>query len=282
MSGKLTPMKRYKSRLDEIRAVLSKDFEETSLNRVEPKSRSFFSQSYYDGGGMTKGVDSDFVMLFKSRKDRANRIARIPADEGLSLGLSFEYEGLPQDEAKVRGSVKYGGFLTYGDWMPASDLGASAKTFLIESAAAKSETEYADCFARNFMGKSLGLSRAFEDASGGLRAALKKLRKDSGLDAMMEESKVLDSLISKARSKAEKATAASREATEAARLRRELEEAERALRRRHAEECERVGLSELEAKSFELSNRIIETDKKLKADSAKASEAVPNFVKRRM
>jgi hypothetical protein len=86
MSTEMTPMKRYSTGLTTLKNNLTSICEKTELNKTAPKSN-------YDGG-YSKGVASDYVLIFKDKYSDA------------SFALVFEYIGLSADKQRVVGSVK--------------------------------------------------------------------------------------------------------------------------------------------------------------------------------
>lgn len=86
MSTEMTPMKRYSTGITTLKNNLNSICEKTELNKTAPKSN-------YDGG-YSKGVASDYVLIFKDKFSDA------------SFALVFEYIGLPADKQRVVGSVK--------------------------------------------------------------------------------------------------------------------------------------------------------------------------------
>jgi hypothetical protein len=91
----LTPMKRYKTILDNFRSHVSLCADIYSLNKAESKSipYPFVRGDKYE----TKGVENDFVLIFSSKETK-----------GLSFALSFTYIGKEKEQQTVRGSVKFG------------------------------------------------------------------------------------------------------------------------------------------------------------------------------
>lgn len=92
----MTPMKRYKTTLDNFRNIVKSigGVKEVNLNKSESKSIPWPFQQ--NNKSETKGVESDFIMFFKS--------SYISSD--ISFGLAFNYIGLPAEEHNVTATVK--------------------------------------------------------------------------------------------------------------------------------------------------------------------------------
>lgn len=91
MTQDLTPMKRYNTNMQEFKSLLAYHrFVETTLNKSSAKSN--WHQGDYT---VTKGVESDFILIFQSKEANHN-----------SLALSFDFLGLPLEEQTVRASIK--------------------------------------------------------------------------------------------------------------------------------------------------------------------------------
>lgn len=86
MSSEMTPMKRYSGGLTSLKNNLSSITYATELNKSSPK--------YNSHTGRTKGVDSDYILIFKDKHSDA------------SFALVFEYMGLTAEDQRVVGSVK--------------------------------------------------------------------------------------------------------------------------------------------------------------------------------
>lgn len=86
MSTEMTPMKRYSTGLTSLKNNLNSITIKTELNKTASKSNH--------EGGTTKGVDSDYILIFKDKYSDS------------SFALVFEYIGLPADKQRVVGSVK--------------------------------------------------------------------------------------------------------------------------------------------------------------------------------
>lgn len=86
MSSEMTPMKRYSGGLSSLKHNLRSITFTTELNKSSPK--------YNSHNGRSKGVDSDYILIFKDKHSDA------------SFALVFEYMGLTAEQQRVVGSVK--------------------------------------------------------------------------------------------------------------------------------------------------------------------------------
>lgn len=91
----LTPMKRYKTAIDNLRSQVSGHSHEFTLNKSESRRIPWvFSRSdKYE----TKGVEADFIMIFESLENK-----------GFSFALTFTYMDKAPEDQLVCGSVKFG------------------------------------------------------------------------------------------------------------------------------------------------------------------------------
>jgi len=86
MSSEMTPMKRYSGGLTTLKHNLRSVTNTTELNKSAPK--------YSSHNGYSKGVDSDYILIFKDKYSDA------------SFALVFEYIDLTAEQQRVVGSVK--------------------------------------------------------------------------------------------------------------------------------------------------------------------------------
>lgn len=91
----LTPMKRYKAAIDNLRMQVSDYSHEFTLNKAQSRSIPwvFARSDKYE----TKGVEADFIMIFESLENK-----------GFSFALTFTYMDKAPEEQLVCGSVKFG------------------------------------------------------------------------------------------------------------------------------------------------------------------------------
>lgn len=86
MNTEMTPMKRYSTGITILKNNLNSITFKKELTKTASKSNH--------EGGMTKGVDSDYILIFKDKYSES------------SFALVFEYIGLPAEKQRVVGSVK--------------------------------------------------------------------------------------------------------------------------------------------------------------------------------
>lgn len=92
----MTPMKRYKTTIDNFRDIVRNvdGVREINLNKSESKNIPWPFQQ--NGKSESKGVESDFIMFFKKSSD----------SNDVSFGLAFNYIGLPTEEHNVTATIK--------------------------------------------------------------------------------------------------------------------------------------------------------------------------------
>lgn len=95
MSKEITPMRRYSTLVDQMKKNIAPYFNEVGLNKVDPKYKGFRG-SYWrdDEPSYTKGVDSDFILIFQNK------------GMAISFALSFNYINLPKEMQTVVATVK--------------------------------------------------------------------------------------------------------------------------------------------------------------------------------
>lgn len=91
----LTPMSRYKTGMTTLRHQMSAYSEELRLNKAQSKSIPYPFDRY--GKVSTKGVESDFIMIFKDKQNKE-----------VSFALIFDYINKTADQQMVFGSIKFG------------------------------------------------------------------------------------------------------------------------------------------------------------------------------
>lgn len=104
----ITPMKRYKTAIDNLRSQVSDHSHEFTLNKAESRRIPwvFARGDKYE----TKGVEADFIMIFESLENK-----------GFSFALTFTYMDKAPEDQLVCGSVKFGDEFDqtrYGEPMP--------------------------------------------------------------------------------------------------------------------------------------------------------------------
>lgn len=90
----MTPMKKYSAIIDEFKKhikIVDKNINVFSLNKSNPKSIPYSFD--HDNRGYTKGVESDFILIFKNKDD-------------VSLGIVFNYIKLKPEEQTVSVTIK--------------------------------------------------------------------------------------------------------------------------------------------------------------------------------
>lgn len=87
MSKDITPMKRLSTQLDTLKSTIAPYFRSYSLN----KSSGHYNPTTWE---RSKGVESDFLLIFKSLKSDA------------SFAFRFNYMGLSKDEQTIETSIK--------------------------------------------------------------------------------------------------------------------------------------------------------------------------------
>lgn len=153
----LTPMKRYKTAIDNLRSQVRGHSHEFTLNKAESRRIPwvFARGDKYE----TKGVECDFIMIFESLENK-----------GFSFALTFTYMDKARDEQLVCGSVKFGDELDqtrYGEPMPLEKFKESLnelnkKLTAIEN---KSYDEIINLFSEVFLQTTFSLADDIEKAS---------------------------------------------------------------------------------------------------------------------
>lgn len=90
MKKEMTPMKRLSTNMQQLRKHLKPFFTEISLNKTESKYN-------YSSMEKSKGVDSDFLLIFESNENKQ-----------LSCAFEFSYFNLDVSQQKVTASIKNG------------------------------------------------------------------------------------------------------------------------------------------------------------------------------
>lgn len=171
----LTPMKRYKTAIDNLRSQVSGYTHELTLNKAESKSIpwAFSRGDRYS----TKGVECDFIMIFESLETK-----------GLSFALTFTYMDKEQEDQLVRGSVKFGDDdhqVTYGEEMNLEKFKLSLNKLnkqLNELEFHKNFDEIIDAFSVEFLKKPFSIAAAVETAEQEINLFTNKKRAELELD----------------------------------------------------------------------------------------------------
>lgn len=94
----MTPMQSLKPQFDKFKSILPEVFKEVSLNKS--KDRTYVSTFCGDRQvHEMKGVKSDFIKTFK---------AKLSDENSYSIGFSFKYLGVAENEYTVQVSLKVG------------------------------------------------------------------------------------------------------------------------------------------------------------------------------
>lgn len=94
----MTPMQLLKNQFDQLKSVLPSTFKETALNKVEP-STEVVGFCGVNTEYNKKGVKSDFIKTFK---------AKLNDKDSYSIGFSFKYLEVKEEEQTVQVSLKIG------------------------------------------------------------------------------------------------------------------------------------------------------------------------------
>jgi Ulp1 family protease len=94
MSKEMTPMKRLSGGLVQLRDLVSPYCKELTLNKAAPAYNPHGGEHGY--GGYSKGVESDFILIFKSKMNN------------ISFALAFNYIDVPVEKQTVAASIKKG------------------------------------------------------------------------------------------------------------------------------------------------------------------------------
>lgn len=175
----MTPMKRYKSSIDKLRNQLSSVTREVALNKSESKHIPWpYSRN---GETSTKGVESDFILIFQ---DRAN--------PDLSFAFTFEYIDKTPEQQTVSGSIKYGdkdGELKMGSPMNMEEFRTSLSSFNknLEEIRLKGKMEFnlvIEKFSETFLKAEFKLSNELKNASKSVATFLKNKASELNLNSL--------------------------------------------------------------------------------------------------
>lgn len=170
----ITPMKRYKTSLDNFRSNLYPLTNEISLNKSEPKSIPWvFSRGDKTS---TKGVENDFVLIFQDKKN-----------EDLSIAFTFTYIDKSVNEQTVAGSFKYGrndGEIKMGTEMSLEEFKSSINAFNKKIPTIKNLTfeKIVDEFNNQFVKQEFNFSKELAQADTEIAKFIKNKTKEIQLD----------------------------------------------------------------------------------------------------
>ncbi len=153
----ITPMKRYKTAIDNLRSQVGFYAHEFTLNKSESKSIPwpFVRGDKYE----TKGVEADFIMIFESTENK-----------GFSFALTFTYMNKTKEEQMVCGSVKFGDQYDqtrYGEAMNLEKFKESLNTLnkKLNNLKHKNYDEIINAFSEIFLQSTFSLASDIEIAS---------------------------------------------------------------------------------------------------------------------
>lgn len=153
----ITPMKRYKTAIDNLRSQVGDYAHEFTLNKSESRRIPwpFIRGDKYE----TKGVEADFIMIFESTENK-----------GFSFALTFTYMDKGQEEQMVCGSVKFGDEYDqtrYGETMNLEKFKASLNALnkKLVAISHKNYDEIINVFSEVFLQSTFSLTNDIEKAS---------------------------------------------------------------------------------------------------------------------
>lgn len=94
MSKQMTPMKRLQNNIDNLRSHIFPFFKEVTLNKADSHYNPHGGE--HGWGGSSKGVESDFIAIYKS--------ISVP----ISFAFTYTYMGKDETEQRVEVSIKNG------------------------------------------------------------------------------------------------------------------------------------------------------------------------------
>lgn len=171
----LTPMKRYKAAIDNLRSQISEHAHEFTLNKSESKRIPwvFARNDKYE----TKGVECDFIMVFESLETK-----------GFSFALTFTYMEKTPDEQTVCGSVKFGDAddqICYGEEMTIEAFKETLNRLnkKLKTLENKNYDEIVSAFSVAFLKKTFSLAEALETATAEVEQFVAQKRLELNIDA---------------------------------------------------------------------------------------------------
>ena len=141
----MTPMKKYRFNIDRLREVIKPFSKEISLNKVDAKSTPW---SWDRQSTTTKGVDSDFIMIFQEFGSE------------MSFAFTFTYINLESNKQTVAASIKMDGDITMGAELPLSDFAYKINELVIQLESLKNSPNFGfhtaiDEFSKLFLANKL-------------------------------------------------------------------------------------------------------------------------------
>lgn len=261
----LTPMSRYKTGLATLRYKMSAYSDELLLNKAQSKSIPYPFDRY--GKGSTKGVESDFILIFKDKQNKE-----------VSFALIFDYIDKTPDQQMVFGSIKFGvndGELKTGAPMNLDTFKNTLNAFNkdIQNMKDKSFDKLMTAFSVAFMKEEFNLKEELNTATSSVTQFLQSKTKElniNQLETLANDSKDLHKKAEQTVDKRLKATKIYKEREE---LRRRVEELNKLIDEKRAslEEEERVNEKKKMAKT---------ADKTLDAAKQKLDDSVEKELKK--
>jgi len=186
----ITPMSRYKTGLDNFRYHVRSVADQVNLNKADAKSIPYIYQQ--DNKSSTKGVQSDFIMIFCDKNNKS-----------LSFAFAFDYIGKTLESQTVEASIKYGdkeNEIKYGIPMKMEEfkttLNALNKTLNAEKIL--DFDKVLSHFSKSFMEQEFSLKETLKNASKDVKQFLREKTKEYKIDE-------LENMVQQARSIREKA-----------------------------------------------------------------------------
>lgn len=172
----LTPMSRYKTGLTTLRHRMSGYSDELSLNKADSKSIPYPFDKY--GKGSTKGVESDFIMIFKDQYNKE-----------VSFALVFDYINKSQDQQMVFGSIKFGnndGEIKTGAPMNLETFKNTLNAFnkTIENMKDRTFDKIMTAFSSAFMKEEFNLNQELKAATNSVTSFLEKKTKELNIEQL--------------------------------------------------------------------------------------------------
>lgn len=178
----ITPMKRYKTAIDNLRSQVRFYAHEFTLNKSESKSIPwpFVRGDKYE----IKGVEADFIMIFESTENK-----------GFSFALTFTYMNKTQEEQMVCGSVKFGDQYDqtrYGETMNLEKFKESLNALnkKLNNLNNKNYDEIINVFSEIFLQTTFSLASDIETASHEVEQFMNAKKTELSLEQAVEVAKV--------------------------------------------------------------------------------------------
>lgn len=178
----ITPMKRYKTAIDNLRSQVGYYAHEVTLNKSESKRIpwAFMRGDKYE----TKGVEADFIMIFESTENK-----------GFSFALTFTYMDKEPDEQMVCGSIKFGDEqdqTRYGEMMNLEKFKESLNALnkKLNGLPHKNYDEIINVFSEMFLQTTFSLASDIETASHEVEQFMNAKKNELALDQAVDLAKV--------------------------------------------------------------------------------------------